>query len=111
MLIGGVGIKLQGSVVVAEIAWVDATQQAFPFDGEALAIRRGPPSISPDSTELLAMMMVDQDGVGGLERSVAQKPSAGVLQRIGGQRVDALAHGGEAKIGAVRDQGREQRQV
>jgi hypothetical protein len=108
VLIGGVGIKLQGAVVVAEIARVDAAKQAFPLDGEALAIGRGTASVTPDGTEFVAVMMVDQDGIGGLERGVAQEPSAGVLQRIGGERVDALAHGGEAEIGAMRDQGREQ---
>lgn len=47
VLIGGVGVKLQGAVIVAEIARIDAAKQAFPLDGEALAIGRGPPSITP----------------------------------------------------------------
>ena len=56
-------------------------------------------------------MVIDQDRVGRLERGVAQEPSAGVLQGLGRERVDALAHGGEAEIGAVRDQRGEQRPV
>ena len=53
-------------------------------------------------------MVIDQDGVGGLDRGVAQEPAAGVLQSLGRERVDALAHSGEAEIGAVRDQSGEQ---
>ena len=108
VLIGGVGIKLQGAVVVAEIARIDAAEQTFPLHGEALAIGRGPASVTPDGAECLAVMVIDQGGIGGLERGVAQEPSAGVLQGFGGECVDALAHGGEAEIGAMRDQGREQ---
>ena len=55
------------------------------------------------------MVVIDQDGVGRLERGVAQEPPAGVLQRRSGEAVDALAHGGEAEVGAVRDQSGEQR--
>jgi len=87
VLIAGVGVKLQGAVVVPEIARVDAAKQAFPLDREALAIGREPASVAPDGAECLAVMVVDQDGVGGLERGVTQEPSAGVLQRVGGQRV------------------------
>ena len=53
------------------------------------------------------MMVIDQGGVRRLDRGVAQEPAAGVLQGVGGERVDTLAHGGEAEIGAVRDQGGE----
>ena len=38
----------------------------------------------------------------------SQEPAAGVLQRLGGQAIGALAHCGQAEIGAVRDQGGEQ---
>jgi len=54
------------------------------------------------------VVVIDQDGGGRLERGRAQEPAAGVLQGIGGQRVDALTHGGEAEVGAVGDQGGEQ---
>ena len=111
MLVGGVGIELQRAVVVAEIARIDAAKQAVPLDREALAIGGGAASVAPDAAERQAVMVIDQDGVGRLERGVAQEPSAGVLQRLGGERVDALAHGGEAEIGAMRDQGGEQRPV
>lgn len=94
VLVGGVGIKLQGTIVVAEVARIDAAQQTFPLDGEALAVGRGAASVTLDGAECLTMMMVDQDRIGGLERGIAQEPSAGVLQRIGGERVDALAHRG-----------------
>ena len=33
------------------------------------------------------------------------------MRPLGGQRVDVLAHGGEAEVGAVGDQGGEQRAV
>ena len=56
-------------------------------------------------------MVIDQDRVGRFQRRLTQEPSAGVLQRLRGDRVDALAHGGKAKIGTVGDQGREQRTV
>jgi hypothetical protein len=55
--------------------------------------------------------MVDQDGVGRLDCGLAQEPSAGVLQDVGSERVDALAHGGQAEVGAVGDQGGQQRAV
>src|ERR1700689_2341194 len=74
VLIGGVGIELQSAVVIAEIARIDAAKQAFPLDGEALAIRRRPPPVAPDGAECLTMMMVDQDRIGGLERGIAQEP-------------------------------------
>ena len=56
-------------------------------------------------------MVIDQDRVGRLQRRLAQEPAAGVLQRFGGDGVDALAHGGKAEIGAMGDQGGEQRTV
>ena len=57
------------------------------------------------------MMVVDQDGVCGLEGVVAQEPSAGVLQHLRREIIDALAHGRQPEVGAMRDQGGEQRAV
>ena len=54
------------------------------------------------------MVVVDHDRVRGLDGGWPQEPAAGVLQGIGGERVDALAHGGEAEVGAVGDQGGKQ---
>ena len=42
---------------------------------------------------------------------LAQEPAAGILQLFGGDGIDALRHGGEAEIGAVGDEGGEQRAV
>ena len=57
------------------------------------------------------MVVVDQDRVGRLERGLAHEPAADVLQRLGGDAVDTLGHGGKAEIGAVGDQGGEQRAI
>src|SRR4051794_28844538 len=108
VLVGGVRIELERAGVIAEIARIDAAEQTVPLDGEALAVGGGAASVAPDAAELQAVMVIDQNGVGRFDRGVAQEPSAGVLQGLGGERVDALAHGGEAEIGAVRDQGGEQ---
>ena len=56
-------------------------------------------------------MIIDQDRVGGLERRLAHEPAIDVLELLGGELVDALAHGGEAKIGAVGDHDGEQRTI
>ena len=111
VLVGCVRVKCERSFVVAEVARIEAAQQAIPLDREALAIGGGAAAVAPDAAELQAVMVIDQNGVGRLERGVAQEPSAGVLQRLGGEAVDALAHRGETEVGAVRDQGGEQRAV
>jgi hypothetical protein len=108
VLVGGVRIELERAVVVAEIARINAAEQTVPLDREALAVGGGAASVAPDAAKLQAMMVIDQNGVGRFDRGVAQEPSAGVLQGLGRERVHALAHGGEAEIGAVRDQGGEQ---
>ena len=96
-------VERERPVVVAEIAWIDAAEQAVPLDREALAIGGRASTIAPDAAELEAVVVIDHDGVGCLERGVAQEPSAGVLQGVGGECVDTLAHRGEAEIGAMRD--------
>ena len=110
-LVGRVRVKCERSFVVAEVARIEAGQEAIPLDREALAIGGGASAVAPDEAELQAVMVIDQNGVGRLERGVAQEPSAGVLQRLGGEGVDALAHRGETEVGAVPDQGGEQRAV
>ena len=106
------GIEGERAIVVAEVAGIEAAQQAIALYSEALPIGGGAAAVTPDAAERQAVMIIDQDRVGRLQRRLAQEPPAGVLQqRLGGDRVDALAHGGKAKIGAVGDQGGEQRTV
>ena len=109
VLVGRVSVERERPVVVAKIARVEAGEQTVALDREALAIGGGATTVAPDAAQLQAMMVIDQDGVGRLERGLAQEPPAGVLQRRCSEAVDALAHGGEAEVGAVRDQGGEQR--
>ena len=111
VLVGCVRIKLKRPVVVTEIAWIDAAEETAPLDREALAIGRGAASITPYAAQLQPMMVIDQDGVGRLDRGVTQEPSAGVLQRLRREGIDALAHGGQAEVRAVRDHRGEQRPV
>ena len=49
VLVGGVRIELQRAVVVAEIARIDAAEQAVALDREALAIGGGAASVAPDT--------------------------------------------------------------
>ena len=111
VLVGGVGIELEGAVVIAEVARVDAAEQAVALDGKALAVRGGAPAVAPELAERQAVVMVHQDGVGRFDGGLAQEPSAGILQGVGGERVDALAHGGQAEVDAVGNQGGQQRAV
>src|SRR5271157_3203591 len=109
VLVGCVRVNLKRLIIVAEIARIDAAEQALALDNEALAVGRGSAAIAPEAAELQAMMVIDKDGVGGLEGGVAQEPTAGVLQGFGGDAIDTLAHRGEAKVGPMGDQGGEQR--
>src|SRR3954452_3772634 len=105
--VGGVGVECERSVVITKIARIEAAEQAGSFHREALTIGGGALASAPDKAEFQVVVVIDQDSVGRLERGVAQEPSAGVLQRFSGKGIDALAHGGEAKIGAVGDQSSE----
>jgi len=45
-------IELQRLVVITEITWIDAAEQAASLDREALAVGGGAASVAPDTAEL-----------------------------------------------------------
>ena len=51
MLVGGVGVKLECPVVVAEIARIRAAEQAVALDREALAVGGGSAAVAPQAAE------------------------------------------------------------
>ena len=51
------------------------------------------------------MMKIHQRGIGGFDGVLAQEPPGHVLEHVHGDPLRALAHGGDAEIGAVGDQG------
>ena len=57
------------------------------------------------------MLMLDDLGVGGFQCRVAHQPAGDMLEIGCGQPLDTAAHGGEPEVGAVGDQGGEQRPV
>jgi len=52
-------------------------------------------------------MNVDRCGIGGLQRGLGQEEAADVLQHVGGDALGAVAHRGDAQVGAVGDERRE----
>ena len=111
VLVGSVGIEGERAVVIAEIAGIEAAEQAVALDRKALPVGRRAAAVSPDTAERQMMVVIDEDGVGCREGFIAQKPSAGVLQHFRREVVDALAHRSEAEIGAVGNQRGEQRAI
>ena len=109
MLVGGVGVQRECPFIVAEVAGIEGAEQTVALDGEPLAIGRRAAAVTPDPAQGQLVMVIDQDRVRRLECRFAQEPAAGILQLFGGDGIDALRHGGEAEIGAVGDQGGEQR--
>jgi hypothetical protein len=95
--VGSVGIEGERAIVVAEVAGIEAAQQAIALYREALPIGGGAAAVTPDAAEWQAVMVIDQDRVGRLQRRLAQEPPAGVLQRLGGDR--ALAKAGDVTPG------------
>jgi hypothetical protein len=57
------------------------------------------------------MLIFDDLGIGGLQCRIAHQPAGSMLEVSCRQPLDAAAHGGQPEIGAVGDQGGEQRAV
>ena len=54
------------------------------------------------------MVEVDQRGIGGFDGVLAKEPAGHVLEHVHGDALGALAHGGDAQIGAMSNQGCQQ---
>ena len=106
--IADVGVDGDGLVVVAEVAGVVGADEGARRRAEALAIRGGQAAVAPDRGEVEPVVMLDDLGIGGLQGGVAHQPAGGQLEIRGGQVLDAVAHGGQAEVGAVGDQGGEE---
>ena len=57
------------------------------------------------------MVEVGQRGIGHLDSVLTQEPAGHVLEHVHGDALGALAHGGDAQIGAMSYQGCQQRRI
>src|SRR5271165_5224539 len=58
--VGGVGIEGERAIVVAEVAGIEAAQQAVALHREALPVGGGAAAVTPDAAERQAEMVIDQ---------------------------------------------------
>lgn len=75
------------------------------------AVDSGAGSVAPDAAQRQPMVMVNQNRVGLLQCCLAQEPTIDVLQLLGSNLVDTVAHGGKTEIRAVGDEDGEQRTI
>ena len=103
-----VSVNGYGFVVVAEVSGMVGADEGARWCSESLPVRGGEPPVAPEPGELHPMEMFDDLGIGRLQGDFADHPAGSLLEIGGGQVLDAVAHCGQAKIGAVRNQGGEQ---
>ncbi len=106
-----VAVDAHGPVVTTEMPRLIGADQGAGRCGKALAVGRRKSAVAPDRGKRQPMLMLDDLGVGGLQCRVAHQPAGGMLKVGCRQPLDAAAHGGEPGVGAVGDQGGEQRAV
>src|SRR5208337_2107729 len=58
VLVGCVRVDLKRLIIVAEVARIDAAEQALALHDEALAVGRGSAAIAPEAAELQAVMVM-----------------------------------------------------
>ena len=61
----------------------------------------------PSEDEVMPSPQIHQRGIGGFDGVLAQKPPGRVLEHVDRDSLSALAHGSDAEIGAVGNQGRQ----
>ena len=106
--VADVGVDGDRLVVVAEVAGMVGADQRARRGAEALAVRGGQSAVSPGRGEINLVEMLDDPGAGRLHRGLPHQPARGLLEVGRRQALDAVAHGGQAEVGAVGDQGGQQ---
>ena len=109
--IADVGVDSDSFVVVAEIAGMVGAEKRPWRRAETLTIGRRQATVAPEGSEVEAMKVLDNLSIGCLHGGFAHQPVRGLLEVGGRQVLDAVAHGGQAEVGAVGDQGGQQRPI
>lgn len=105
VLVGTMRLHRQGWIVIAEGARRERAEQGTRLQPKALPIGRGHRPVAPDGTQRQAMREVDEQRLGGLERSLPEAPRRHRLEHVRRDAVcHAVGHHGQPQIGAMRHQ-------